>query len=66
MKLPAIFKGNSSNDGYLKNPGDRMEARITDSERKVVRISTDNGYSKYSATQYPNGTIVETKTTKRR
>ena len=43
--------------GILNKPGDRLEARITDSNRRVV---------KYSATQYPNGTIVETKVTKRK
>lgn len=56
----------SQRSGILKNPGDRLEARVTDSNRKVVKISTDSGKSKYSATQYPNGTVVETKVTKRK
>lgn len=47
--------------GILNKPGDRLEARITDSNRRVVKVQTDNGNSKYSATQYPNGTLVETK-----
>ena len=34
--------------------------------RKVVKIQKDNGNSKYSATQYPNGTVVEMKVTKRK
>ena len=38
----------------------------TNSNRKVVKIQKDNGNSKYSATQYPNGTVVETKVTKRK
>lgn len=52
--------------GILNRPGDRLEARITDSNRRVVKLQKDNGNSKYSATQYLNGTIVETKVTKRK
>jgi hypothetical protein len=48
----------------LQKPGDNMSARVTNTNRKVLKIETDNGRSKYSATQYPNGTVVETKTTK--
>ena len=50
----------------LNKPGDRLEACITDSNRRVVKVQTDNGNSKYSATQYPNGTLVETKVTKQK
>ena len=56
----------SNSLGILKNPGDTLSARVTDSGRKVVIVETDNGNSRYSATQYSNGTIVETKTTRRR
>lgn len=56
----------NSNRGLLNQPGDRVEARVTDSNRKVLKVSTDGGDSKYSATQYPNGTIVETRTTKKK
>ena len=52
--------------GILNKPGDRLEARITDSNRRVVKVQTANGNSKYSATQYPNGTLVETKVTKQK
>lgn len=52
--------------GILNKPGDRLEARVTDSNRKVLKVSADNGNSKYSATQYPNGTVVETKVTKKK
>ena len=48
----------------IKNPGDELSARVTNTNRKVLKVVTDEGNSKYSATQYPNGTIVETKTTK--
>lgn len=51
--------------GILKNPGDKISGSVTDSGRKVIKVETDNGNSKYSATQYSNGTIVETKTTKK-
>lgn len=50
--------------GILSRPGDSLEARVTTSNRRVVKICKDNGNSKYSATQYPNGTVVETKVTK--
>ena len=70
--LLSIF-GNSNKDtnvtnqrGILNKPGDKLEARVTNSNRKVVKIQTDNGCSKYSATQYPNGTVVETKVTKKK
>ena len=57
----SLFKG-----AGLVNPGDKATARVTKTERKVVKIETNNGSQKYSATQYPNGTIVETKTTKKK
>ena len=28
--------------GILNKPGDRLEARITDSNRRVVKVQTDN------------------------
>ena len=49
-------------EGILAKPGDKLEARITESNRKVVKVQKDG--LKYSATQYPNGTIVETKVKK--
>lgn len=43
----------------LNKPGDRLEARITNSNRKVIKLLCGN--TKYSVTQYPTGTVVETK-----
>lgn len=51
-------------NSILNKPGDEMSARVTKSNRQVLKVSQDNGKSKYSATRYPNGTVVETKTTK--
>ena len=48
----------------LSQPGDKITAEVTKSNRKVGKISTNNGENKYSITQYPNGTTVETRTTK--
>lgn len=48
-----------SNGGLLQNPGDHAEARITDSNRKVIKAQI--GDKKISAVQYPNGRIVETR-----
>jgi hypothetical protein len=55
--VPVVF----SETGLTK-PGDELSARITDSYRKVLKVKK-NG-EKYSFTQYPNGTVVETRTTK--
>ena len=32
--------------GILSEPGDKLEARVTNSNRKVVKIQKDNGNSK--------------------
>ena len=55
---------NLLNNPILQKPGDEMSARVTKSGRQVAKVSKDNGNSKYSATRYANGTVVETKTTK--
>lgn len=70
-KLLAMFGKKNNPDindksGILNMPGDKLEARVTHSNRWVVKLQKDKGNSKYSATQYPNGTIVETKVTKRK
>ena len=68
----AVFGNNNNNSnlskksGVLSRPGDRLEARVTETGRKVIKIQKESGNLKYSATQYPNGTIVETKVTKRK
>ena len=51
-------------NSILSNPGDELSARITNTDRKVLKIHKNGGRQKYSRTQYKNGTIVETKTTK--
>lgn len=45
--------------GLLQNPGDHLDARVTDTERKVIIIK--KGDEKISATMYPSGRVVETK-----
>lgn len=52
------------NNSILNEPGDEMSARITRSNRQVMKVSKNNEKNKYSVTRYPNGTTVETKTTK--
>ena len=49
---------------FLKVPGDQVSARITDTGRKVLKINTDEVI--YSAVKYPTGTIVETRTTRKK
>ena len=51
MNFLDIFKKNTTVDstGILSEPGDKLEARVTNSNRKVVKIQKDNGNSKYSA-----------------
>lgn len=51
-------------NSILNKPGDEMSARVTPSNRQVLKVSKNNGKDKYSVTRYPNGTTVETKTTK--
>ena len=47
----------------LKRPGDKLEANMTKSGRKVLKI--DTAEVKYSVVQYPTtNTVVETKTTR--
>lgn len=48
----------------LVTPGDELSARITDTGKKVLKISKNKGTDKYSITQYKNGTTVETRTKK--
>ena len=50
-------------NGLLKQPGDEISARITKSGRKVLKVKTKGGTHKYSAVQYKNGRVVETKST---
>ncbi len=57
--LSTFIKG-----GILQKPGDELSARVTKNHRQILKYKTDSGNTKYSATLYPNGTIVETKTTK--
>ena len=49
----------------MNKPGDELSARVTPTERKVLKVHTDGGKQKYSRTEYKNGTVVETKTTKK-
>lgn len=56
----------TKNPGILYKPGDKLEACITDTNRQVIKLQKDDGNSKYSATRYPNGTVVETKVTKKK
>ena len=68
MNFLDIFKKNTTVDStvIISEPGDKLESRVTNSKIKVIKIQKDNGNSKYSAIQYPNGTVVETKVTKRK
>lgn len=50
--------------GLLSNPGDRFEARVTDSGNKVAKYRSGDGIFKASKTEYPNGTVHETRTYK--
>lgn len=42
---------------------DSFSARVTPTGRKVIKLSQDSGSIKYSATLYPSGKVVETRTT---
>lgn len=62
--LPDTFGNKDNILDTVTNPGDKLELRVTNSNRKVLKLQKEN--FKYSATKYPNGTIVETKVTKAR
>lgn len=66
MGLFDLFSPKNGEKGILTERGDSLSARITDNGRKVVKIHKDGGDSKYSVTQYPNGTTVEVKSTKKK
>lgn len=51
---------------FLNNPGDRLDARVTESGRKVLTAEKNYGEEKYSMTEYPNGTTVETRTKRKK
>lgn len=59
--LSKLFNGKNG----LSQPGDNASAYVTKSNRQVIKIIKNNGKSKYSATRYPNGTTVETRTNKK-
>lgn len=44
----------------LSKPGDKGSVRITENNRLVSIVETDNGHLKKSATKYPTDTIVAT------
>lgn len=44
---------------HLTNPGDKLEAKVTRTGKQVIKITKDD--VKVSATRYPSGRIVETR-----
>lgn len=55
----------SSDDSILTKPGDELNLRVTKTERKVATYHSGDGKNKYSRTEYPNGTVHETRTTRK-
>lgn len=49
---------------FMQSTGDELNIRRTDNDRFVVKTKHDN--TKYSITEYPNGTTVETYSVKRK
>jgi len=58
--LSTVVKGLGNT--LLRNPGDKIEARITPAGRQVVKLVQNRGGEviKRSATKYASGKIVET------
>ena len=50
-------------DTLLNKPGDSFSARITKSNRRVIKLNKGN--ETYSITKYENGTTVETRSIRR-
>lgn len=63
--LNTLNRPEKNSDDFLTVPGDEVSARITQSNRRVIKASRADG-SKYSRTDYSNGTSVETITTKKK
>ena len=71
MGFLSLFTGRDSgnevsttSNSFLRAPGDHAEARITPSNRLVMKASRDNGNEKISETRYSNGTVVRTYSSK--
>lgn len=52
--------------GLLRNPGDKLEARVTERGTKVATFKSGDGAFKASKTVYSNGTVHETRTYKKK
>lgn len=65
--LSKIFSNNSDMESsdFMTKKGDRFSGVVTDSNRKVFKAERADG-TKYSSTQYSNGTVVETRTIKKK
>ncbi|WP_026518624.1 hypothetical protein [Butyrivibrio sp. MC2021] len=50
----------------VSNIGDHAEARVTSTNRKVATFTSGDGTFKASKTEYPNGTVHETRTYKKK
>ena len=62
-----VPNSDDENDDFLTNPGDEASIRVTDSGRRVGKAKSGDGSWSYSKTEYPTtGTVVETRTTKRK
>ena len=53
--------GANFRDVFIKEPGDRAEIRMTDTERIVSKYEAGDGSLKLSKTEYPSGRVVETR-----
>ena len=48
----------------FRKPGDELNIRVTKSNRKIAKVTLDDGKLKKSVTMYPNGTQVITQVIK--
>lgn len=48
----------------MTKPGDKISSEITKTNKRVTKMQRGSG-TKYSRREYPNGTYVETLTTKK-
>ena len=61
MGLPAHI---SNLFGFLTEPGDKLEAYITDTGKKVLKGQKNKGKHKIAIVKYDNGTVVKTESYK--
>ena len=63
--IGGFLSGNNGNDDLLPDRGDELRLRRADNDALVATYHKGDGTVKLSRTEYPNGTVHETRTYKK-